>query len=188
MIITSNSHTFNLLILANKILTIFQQIYETRFYRVHAAGASIHLEPVATTYKSLDPRYVFVLDTGLKIFLWYGKKSKNTLKSKARLMCEKINKNERKNKAEIFTESMGGESREFWCILGRPEGMAPDDPPEEHVDPNFNPVPPRLYQVQLGMGYLELPQVEVPHGKLVHDLLKSKNVYILDCYLDVFVW
>lgn len=38
------------------------------------------------------------------------------------------------------------------------------------------------------MGYLELPQVDVPHQKLVHTLLNSKNVYILDCYLDLFVW
>lgn len=56
------------------------------------------------------------------------------------------------------------------------------------MDPNFAPVPPRLYRIQLGMGYLELPQVEVPHGKLGNTLLNSKNVYILDCYLDVFVW
>lgn len=56
------------------------------------------------------------------------------------------------------------------------------------MEPNFVPVPPRLYQVQLGMGYLELPQVEVKQGKLTHTLLVSKNVYLLDCYSDVFVW
>lgn len=59
---------------------------------------------------------------------------------------------------------------------------------QTHVDPNFTPVTPRLYQVRLGMGYLELPQVEVPHGKLANTLLNNRNVYILDCYLDVFVW
>jgi hypothetical protein len=59
---------------------------------------------------------------------------------------------------------------------------------QEHVDADFVPVAPRLYQVKLGMGYLELPQVEVPHGKLVNTLLNNRNVYILDCYLDVFVW
>nr|XP_022915858.1 protein flightless-1 isoform X2 [Onthophagus taurus] len=167
--------------------TVEDMLYETRFYRVHAAGASIHLEPVAIGVESLDPRYVFVLDTGLKIFIWNGKKSKNTLKSKARLMSEKINKNERKNKAEIFTEHMGQESEDFWYCLGVPNGEKPTEP-LEHVDSEFIPVPPRLYQVQLGMGYLELPQVEVPHGKLQHTLLHSKNVYILDCYSDVFVW
>lgn len=56
------------------------------------------------------------------------------------------------------------------------------------MDPNFVPLVPRLYQVQLGMGYLELPQVEVPHGKLTNTLLNNRNVYILDCYLDVYVW
>lgn len=86
-------------------------------YRVHAAGASIHLEPVPVRFDSLDAGFVFVLDTGIKIFIWYGKKAKSTLKSKARLMAEKINKNERKNKAEIITEIMNTESDDFLLCL-----------------------------------------------------------------------
>lgn len=35
-----------------------------------------------------------------------------------RLIAEKINKNERKNKAEILMESQGAESSEFWKALG----------------------------------------------------------------------
>ena len=38
------------------------------------------------------------------------------------------------------------------------------------------------------MGYLELPQVELPQGKMTRDLLVSKHVYVLDCFGDVFVW
>lgn len=38
------------------------------------------------------------------------------------------------------------------------------------------------------MGYLELPQVEIPGQKLVETLLNSKRVYVLDCWSDVFVW
>lgn len=53
---------------------------------------------------------------------------------------------------------------------------------------DFLPLVGRLYQVCLGMGYLELPQVEVPHNKLLPILLNTKNVYILDCLSDVFVW
>lgn len=49
--------------------------------------------------------------------MWYGKKAKSTLKSKARLMAEKINKNERKNKAEIITEVMNTESEDFLLYL-----------------------------------------------------------------------
>jgi hypothetical protein len=45
-----------------------------------------------------------------------------------RLMAEKINKNERKNKAEILTELSGDESTDFWKVLGDEDGMPPDDP------------------------------------------------------------
>lgn len=98
-------------------LTFFLQPAIARLYRVHAAGASIHLEPVPVAVESLDPQFVFVLDKGSKIFMWYGTKAKNTLKSKARLLAEKINKNERKNKADIITETMGSETEEFWKSL-----------------------------------------------------------------------
>lgn len=38
------------------------------------------------------------------------------------------------------------------------------------------------------MGYLELPQVELPENKLTEALLNSKHVFILDGYCDLFVW
>lgn len=109
-----------------------------RFYRIHPFGPSIHLEPVAISSDSLDPRFVFVLDTGTKMFLWNGKTAKNTLKSKARLICEKINKNERKNKAEIITEIVGNESTEFWTTLGEPDGEPPKEPPSVRTCNIFN--------------------------------------------------
>lgn len=97
-----------------------------RFYRVHPFGPSIHLEPVAISSASLDPRYVFILDIGMKIFVWNGKKATNILMSKARLLCEKINKNERKNKAEIITEMAKSETKDFWIELGEPNGERPE--------------------------------------------------------------
>lgn len=92
-------------------------------------GPSIHLEPVAITSASLDPRFVFILDTGIKIYLWNGKKAANILVSKARLLCEKINKNERKNKAEIITEIVKTESKEFWMELGESDEEKPEQSP-----------------------------------------------------------
>ncbi|KAL9915605.1 FLII actin remodeling protein [Glossina fuscipes fuscipes] len=168
--------------------TVEDMLYTIRLYRVHAAGASVHMEPVAACQDSLDPRFSFMLDCSIKLFIWIGSRSKNTLNSKTRLMAEKINKTERKNKCEIIMEMQGDESSEFWENLG----VDPDEGSKlsikEHVEDKFVPAIPRLYQVQLGLGYLELPQVEIPEQKLVNTLLVSKNVYILDCYTDLFVW
>lgn len=87
--------------------TVEDMLYTVRLYRIHAAGSSVHMEPVAVTYQSLDPRYSFMLDCGIKMFIWLGRCSKNTLNSKTRLMAEKINKTERKNKCEIIVEMQG---------------------------------------------------------------------------------
>ncbi|XP_030381429.1 protein flightless-1 [Scaptodrosophila lebanonensis] len=168
--------------------TIEEMIHTTRLYLVHAYGATIHLEPVTVKLESLDPRHAFVLDLGTRIHIWLGKHSKNTLNSKARLMAEKINKTERKNKCEIFVDHQGAESEEFWQGLEVKPEVGATYIFLEHVDADYTPAQPRLYQVQLGMGYLELPQVELPDQKLTHTLLNSKHVYILDCYTDLFVW
>ena len=56
------------------------------------------------------------------------------------------------------------------------------------MDDNWRPPRARLYQVGLGKGYLELPQVLLPKGALKKELLDSKHVYILDCHADVYIW
>ena len=190
---------------ASGFYTVEEIEYTTRMYRIHESlmpnqGGSIHLEPVPLSDDSLDPRHVFLVDAGLKIYVWYGTKCKNLLKSKARLMAEKINKNERKDKGSISIFIQGHEPSDFWRILSdldiNPDGEEEDEedaidqrsPPKPHVPDSFTPVIPRLYIVGLGMGYLELPQVEVPANKMKQDHLQTKNVYILDCYSDVFVW
>ena len=188
---------------ASGFYTVEEIEYNTRMYRIHESffthqGGSIHLEPVPTSSDSLDPRHVFLVDAGLRIYVWYGNKCKNVLKSKARLMAEKINKNERKDKANIKIFIQGHEPPDFWQILSDQEVEIEEDededkiepraPPKPHVPDSFSPVIPRLYIVGLGMGYLELPQVEVPGNKMKQDHLETKNVYILDCYSDVFVW
>lgn len=175
---------------ASGFFTVEDTVYVTRLYRIHpplqqAQASSIHLEPVPVLSESLDPRFVFLLDAGLRLFIWNGPKAKNTFKSKTRLLAEKINKNERKNKAEILTEQFGAESPEFWTLLGESEGTRPEDPIIEHVALDWTQPSPRLYRVTLGMGYLELPQVD---AKLEKCLLQSKHVYVLDCGTDLFVW
>jgi len=188
---------------ASGFYTVEEIEYTTRMYRIHEGmfvDSGIHLEPVPNRADSLDPNFVFLVDAGLQIYVWWGKTCKNVLKSKARLMSEKINKNERKGNAVIQIFGQGDETLEFWKALtdldvtsGHPDedlaaaDIVPESPPVSHVK-DFKQIIPRLYSVGLGMGYLELPQVEVPGNRLKQELLASKSVYILDCFTDVFVW
>ena len=71
---------------------------------------------VETVGSSLDLGYVYVLDAGKRIYVWCGTKSPLMARSKARLICEKINKFERKNKSEIV------QIRAVSCVCGVGEG------------------------------------------------------------------
>lgn len=74
-----------------------------------------------------------------------------TLHPALRLFAEKINKNERKGKAEITLLVQGQELPEFWEALG-------GEPSEikKHVPDDFWPPQPKLYKVS--------PAAEAHHG------------------------
>uniref|UniRef100_A0A6I8PQP3 Protein flightless-1 homolog n=1 Tax=Xenopus tropicalis TaxID=8364 RepID=A0A6I8PQP3_XENTR len=145
-----------------------------------------------------SPRFVFLLDHGMDIYVWRGSQATLSNTTKARLFAEKINKNERKGKAEIILLTHEMETAEFWELLGgQPEELKPCVPDD------FQPPRPKLYKVGLGLGYLELPQINykisvehkkrpkielMPEMRLLHTLLDTKSVYILDCHSDIFIW
>jgi hypothetical protein len=82
------------------------------------------------------------------------------IRSKTRLLAEKINKEERKGTSDIIVFAQGKESEDFWEFLSSelPEFYRPKVI-REHVPADFVPFAAKLYRVGLGMGYLELPQV-----------------------------
>ncbi|XP_018497358.1 protein flightless-1 [Galendromus occidentalis] len=166
--------------------------YATKLYRISANHAAVHVENVEPCVESLDSSHVFVLDGGLKIFVWSGRNSKCTVSQKGRLLAEKINKIERKDNAEIFDMHQGKEPVDFWSLLGvkheNEEELKHIVIPKNRVPADWKPKDPRLYQVHLRPGYLELPQVELKEGKLVKELLETEKVYILDCFTDVYIW
>ncbi|MBW00433.1 Protein flightless-1, partial [Eschrichtius robustus] len=182
---------------ASGFYTVEDTHYVTRMYRVYGKK-NLKLEPVPLKGASLDPRFVFLLDQGLDIYVWRGAQATLSSTTKARLFAEKINKNERKGKAEISLLVQGQEPPEFWEVLG-------GEPSEikKHVPDDFSPPQPKLYKVGLGLGYLELPQINyklsvehklrpraelTPGMRLLQSLLDTRCVYLLDCWSDVFIW
>ncbi|XP_073492479.1 protein flightless-1 homolog isoform X2 [Aquarana catesbeiana] len=182
---------------ASGFYTVEDAQYITRLYRIYGKK-NIRLEPMPLKASSLDPRFVYLLDNGLEIYIWRGAQATLSSTTKARLFAEKINKNERKGKAEIIQPTDEQETPGFWEVLGgQPEEIKPCVPDD------FQTPKPKLYKVGLGLGYLELPQVNykicvehkkrpkidlIPEMRLLQSLLDTKSVYILDCHTDVFIW
>ncbi|CAI5446386.1 unnamed protein product [Caenorhabditis angaria] len=159
----------------------------TRLYRASVNGTAVEMEPVPLSVESLDPRFCFLLDAGDVMWIWSGYKSRITVSNKARLFAERLNKRDRKGKSEIETCRQIRCPEEFWTALtGSPN--KPEGPIVEHVPEGFVPERRKLYRVNIGMGFLELPQVELPKGIAKQDMLNSKCVYILDANSDIFLW
>ncbi|MGH0138021.1 UNVERIFIED_CONTAM: hypothetical protein FKN15_027002 [Acipenser sinensis] len=173
---------------ASGFFTVEDTQYVTRLYRIYGKK-NIKLESVPLKASSLDPRFVFLLDNGLELFIWRGAQATLSGTTKARLFAEKINKNERKGKSEITVLVQNQETPEFWELLGgQPEEI------KKHVPDDFTPIRPKLLlnlgscagssrqcitlalrlpslnyievtfneklnKVGLGLGYLELPQI-----------------------------
>uniref|UniRef100_A0A5S6QHV9 Gelsolin-like domain-containing protein n=1 Tax=Trichuris muris TaxID=70415 RepID=A0A5S6QHV9_TRIMR len=158
-----------------------------QLYMVSSDRMQLHLESVPVSLGSLDPRFVFILDADSNLYVWCGKRSKLVLRTKARLFAEKMNKTERKGLSEIELFKQGSEPAEFWTLLNE-DPNAIREAIVEHVSPKRTEHRPKLYQVCLGMGYLELPQVTVTRKGLKQCMLEAKCVYILDCHSDLFLW
>ena len=88
---------------ASGFFTVDEMELPPRLYRIHAAGPSIHLEPVAVHADELDPRHVFLLDGGKKMFIWTGLKSKNTIRF---LMQSERAKNEPTKMFHLFPSGL----------------------------------------------------------------------------------
>lgn len=176
--------------------------YTTRMYKV-TGTQRIVLEPVPIHYESLNPCYTYILDAGMSIYLWNGLKCNPITRSKARLFAENINKYERKFQAELHQMKQGDEAMAFWKLVQGPPSpldtsLSPERPEisneSSHENTQQNETDsifkPKLYKVGIGMGYLELPQVQANTGRLIltKELLDTRGVYILDCYTDIFVW
>lgn len=152
----------------------------TRMICVRPKHPPYSVSPLA---ESLNSHLCYIITTKSIIWVWNGIDSKLNLKSKARLIAEKINKVEYKAEAEIRNIHQETETEEFWDIIGG-EGESSYDP--NIIDLTFNPI---LYRVDIRKGSkFILSQIELRTKILSKDLLTSDGVYILDTHHDVFIW
>lgn len=115
---------------ASGFYTVDETTYTHRMYRMHElanTSRQLHLQTIKYASSSLDSRFVFLIDAGLTIFIWNGNKAKNTIRQKARLIGEKLNKEERKCKAELVLCDQGDEPQEFLDELQMAEPSSKTD-------------------------------------------------------------
>jgi len=145
----------------------------------------VRMTQVEMKASNLNSSDVFVLDMGLQIYQFNGKKSSNLERMKVHQFCESL-ESERNGLAKLIIVEEDSIPDEFWKPLGGPAPIAECDP-----SPNAGEDPPvsgkTLWLVTDHSGAMDFKQIAQGH-ECKRSLLDSKEVYILDTGAEIYAW
>eukprot|EP01089_Gocevia_fonbrunei_P017719 TRINITY_DN5827_c0_g1_i1.p1 TRINITY_DN5827_c0_g1~~TRINITY_DN5827_c0_g1_i1.p1 ORF type:complete len:661 (-),score=173.67 TRINITY_DN5827_c0_g1_i1:79-1950(-) len=133
---------------------------------------------------SLNEEDCFILDDGIKIWVWVGNKAGVVKKSKTTEIANIINsENKGKGDVKILSGPTRDNNDQFWTLLGGKTTIAEKAAVAQSAEFEESLI---LYKVTKdGDDFDTEPIDDFP---LVKDLLQSNNSYILDCGNELFAW
>lgn len=156
---------------------------------LHLKGRkNIRVEEVPLKMTSLNAGDVFILDNGMDLYQWQGKKAGKNEKARAGQLSRAID-DERRGKPEVHVISQGdSDEGDFFKFF---EDHSADTyaaiPNEEGDDAEWEKTSEkRLFQVSNAGGSLEMKMVS--EGTVKRSQLVSDDVMIFDIGSEVFVW
>lgn len=142
--------------------------------------------------QQLNSSDVFIIDCGLKIYQWNGKKASKFKKARGLDVTTNLRVKERAGAAKAFILDEGkdedtNEYKELWNILGNPQNIPltdnkSDENEEILIDRNTT-----LYRLSEQQGNFKVKRIAT-NQNLSKFMLKSEYVYILDCLSEIFIW
>jgi len=144
------------------------------------AKKAIIFEEEQVALSMLNHRDAFILDTGRKIYTWFGDSCSPLVKNACTVRAENWEQ-ERNGESVVVTEV----DDEFWAALGGPGDITAADAVGEEVPADFGEG--ILYAVQhTAAGGLEVK--EVGRGELERSMLDPTGVMMLDTRTEIFLW
>ena len=145
---------------------------------------NVRVSEVELTCASLNEGDVFILDAGLRLFVWHGSSANRLEKAKGLEVVTRI-RNERGAKpvVQIIQEE---DAAEFWDLLGgkgniaSAESVASDEAAEKKASSDI-----KLFRVSDASGKLEIKQEA--SGLLKREMLDTNDTFILDAGSQIFV-
>jgi len=157
--------------------------YETRLLMVKGKR-TVRVREVPLSNASLNTGDVFILDAGLKVYIYNGATANRYEKAKGIEVANKIRNEERGGKAEIVLLDEDPTCEGFWGPLG---GYIDVTNPGD-CDTVADHKAARLFRVSDASGSVEFTPVDLPGGKLTKSLLNSDDVFIVDTGNKLYVW
>jgi len=157
--------------------------YKPRLFQVRQAAKTLRSFEVPVKASSLNQGDTFILDAGLKIYLWIGPESNAFEKSKGGALAHNIVAG-RQGKAKLIAEP----DADFWKVLG---GSEKDVKPAEADKPEVENLAidaEKLILYRLSDATGKITFTKVVEGRVNASMLDSNDVFILDGKVQLFVW
>ena len=163
---------------------IKNQQYKAKLFHVNSKGAKLQSREVAINKKNLDSGDAYLLDTGIKIFIWTGKKSNSFEKFHMGCLAQKI-KDIRHNKVTIITiYEDSNENNDLKNKAEFDEFMEKYEEEEElGKKESFNDGNKKMMKLSDANGKFEMS--EVPYSK---DSLLSQDSFLVDRGDGIIIW
>ena len=166
-----------------------RDVYETRL--LHLKGKrTVRVSPVPVTTASLCQGDVFILDAGLKIYIFNGPTANNQERAKGVEVAQHIKDDERGGRAEITLLAEDPRNEAFWEALGGYVDPAslPEGESDDIVDKTITR---KLFQITDASGTLEFLPIAPIKGD--HHFEKSQldgnDVFLLQSvHNKLFLW
>jgi len=167
-----------------------RDVYETRL--LHLKGKrTVRVSEVALNKSSLNKGDVFILDKGLKIFLFNGPTANKAEKAKGVEVAQRINGDERGGRVEIVLVHENPKEAEFWEPFGGycdPDSL-PEGPPDSAAEVKGTR---KLFQISDASGSLEFKPIDPAEGTqhFHKSQLDSDDVFLLQSQTSskIFLW
>jgi gelsolin len=162
--------------------------YRPRLLHIKGKVNNTRVYEVPLSHKSLNSGDVFILDNGLMLYQWQGKKSGAAERVKAGQLSRAID-DERKGLPEVVVIDEGNKStrsEEFWKLMGGEGPVASAEEGGKDEDVGKEAPVKKLFQLSDASGKMEFK--EVASGSIPKSKLNSDDVFVFDIGPEVFVW
>ena len=157
-----------------------------RLYRL-SGGRNIRADPLPCSTKMLTAGSILLLDTADTLYLWRGSSIGYVEYHRIRLFCERVLRGPSGDgqSLEQIVEIDQGQEQQHPAFHSR---FVLDDDVLCELDYTTPESRSRIFEVKLGHGFLELPQIASKTQHYRRDCLRTTGVYIVDNHADLFVW
>jgi len=156
---------------------------------LHIKGKkNVRVTEVPIHVDSLNEGDVFILDAGLTLLQWQGKRAAKEEKARAGQLARALD-DERRGKPEITVYTQGDKDTEeeggWWSYFegGKPDTIAADGADDDAWEKKSDKC-----MMQLSDESGELKFTEISKGKIARGDLKSEDIFIVDVGSEVFAW